>query len=150
GACHRARIRATRWLAMTANLGADFFQLLQAAALAHFRWHWRLWKARLPVGDADLADIDVASRVERQPVRRQEFSSLDAWAMLAAAPRNAFALGIHDGQARAEIGHFEIDGHAWAEFTDYEIGMLAAATMQRAGTVQIVPLRLVFAIAVEH
>ena len=70
--------------------------------------------------------------------------------MFAAEPGDALALGIDDGQARPEIGHLEIDGHAWAELADDEGRMLAAAAMQRAGAVQVVPLRLVLAVAIEH
>src|SRR5438552_453902 len=118
--------------------------------VANLRRHRRVRKTRFPVGDADLADIDVAFGIERQPVRRQEFAGLKPRAMLAAEPCDAVALGIDDGQARAEIGHFQIDGHAGTEFADDEIRMLAAAAMQRAGPVQIVPLGLVSAVAVEH
>src|ERR1700759_182484 len=82
---------------------------------------------------------------------REKFADLDARAMLAAEPRDALAFGVDEGQPRAEIGHLEIDGHAGAELADDEGRRLAAAaTAQRAGSVQIVPLRLVLAVAVEH
>ena len=80
------------------------FQLLQAARRAHLRRHRRVRKAGLPVGDADLADIDVAFGIQRDAVRREEFADLDARAVLAAEPRDAFALRVDDGQPRAEIG----------------------------------------------
>ena len=50
-----------------------------------------------------------------------------------------------------EIRHLAVDRHAGAEFADNKIRILGpAATAQRAGPVQIIPLRLVFAVAVEH
>ena len=48
------------------------------------------------------------------------------------------------------LGALPVDRHARAEFADDEIRRFAAAAMQRAGPVQIIPLRLVFAVAVEH
>src|ERR1700722_16790210 len=65
-------------------------------------------------------------------------------------PSHALALGVDDAQARTQIWRLQVDRHAWAEFADDEVGRLAAAAMQRAGPVQIIPLRLVFAVAVEH
>ena len=50
-----------------------------------------------------------------------------------------------------KFGDLQVDRHAWAEFADDEIRRLAAAAgAQRAGPVQIIPLRLVLAVAVEH
>src|ERR1700710_2846176 len=78
-------------------------KLLQAARHRYLRWHRRIRKTGFPVGDADFADIDVATRVQRDAVRRQEFSGLDAGAVLAAKPRDAFSLSVHDAEARPEI-----------------------------------------------
>ena len=50
-----------------------------------------------------------------------------------------------------KLGALQVDRHARAEFADDEVRLLAAAaSTQRAGAVQIIPLRLVFAVAVEH
>src|SRR5262249_649770 len=83
-------------------------------------------------------------------MRREELADLDPGTMLAAEPRDALALGVDKGKARAEIGHFQIDGHAGAELADDEGRLLAAAATQRARAMQIVPLRLELAVAVEH
>jgi len=88
--------------------------------------------------------------IQRDAVRREEVAGLEARAVLAAEPGNAAAPGVDDGQARTQIRRIEVDRHAGAEFADDEIRMLAAAAMQRAGPMQIVPLRLILAIAVEH
>ena len=70
---------------------------------------------------------------------------------LAAEPGDPVALGIDDREPWAEIGHLAVDRQAGPEFADDERRLLAAtAAAQRAGPVQIVPLRLVFAVAVEH
>src|SRR5881227_3257167 len=61
-----------------------------------------------------------------------------------------FPFRVDDGQARTQIRHLAIDRHARTEFANDKIRLLAAAAIQRAGPVQIIPLRLVFAVAVEH
>src|SRR5437016_1957597 len=64
---------------------------------------------------------------------------------------DAAAPGVHGGQPRAEIGHLAVDGHGRTELADHEgRALAAAATTQRAGPMQVIPLRLVFAVAVEH
>src|SRR5882757_9472029 len=84
-------------------------------------------------------------------MRRQEFTGLKARTVLAAEPRDALSLSVDDAEARPQIRHLAVDRHAGAEFADDESQVLGpAATTQRAGAVQIIPLRLVFAVAVEH
>ncbi len=83
-------------------------------------------------------------------MRREEFAGLQPGAVLAAEAGDAVALGVDDREPRAEIGHLAVDRKTRAEFADDERRLLAAAAAQRAGPVQIVPLRLVFAVAVEH
>src|SRR3954453_21138602 len=125
-------------------------QLLQTAADFQLRRHRRIRKAGLPVGDADFADINIAFRIHCDAVRREEFAGFQPRAVLAAEPGDAVALGVDDREPWAEIGHLAIDRQAGTEFADDEIRLFAAAAAQRAGPVQIVPLRLVFAVAVEH
>ena len=83
-------------------------------------------------------------------MRREEFAGLDARAVLAAEPRDPLALGVDHGKPRSEIRHLAVDRHAGAELADDEVRMPAAAAMQCAGAVQIIPLRLVSAVAVEY
>ena len=126
---------------------SDLLQLLQAAN--HSR-HRRFRKAGLPVGDADFADIDVAFRIQRDAVRREKFAGIETGAVFTAEARDPISLAVEDAQARAEIGRGAVDRHPRAELAHNEIRLLPSAAMQRAGAVQEIPLRLVFAIAVEH
>ena len=89
--------------ASQSNLSQVSHYLLQLLQAAHHLRHRRVGKAGLPVRDADLAEIDVALRVERDAVRREEFADLKSRAVLAAEPRDPLALRVHDGQARPEI-----------------------------------------------
>src|SRR5205809_7972246 len=77
------------------------FELLQAA---HDLRHRRVGEARLPVRHTDFAEIDVALRIERDAMRREEFSCLQSGSVLAAEPRDALALRVDDSETRAEIG----------------------------------------------
>src|SRR6266705_588184 len=72
----------------------NLLQLLQTARHADFRRHLGVRKAGLPVGDADLAEIDVAFGIQRNAVGGEEFAGLDPRAVLAAEPGDALALGI--------------------------------------------------------
>src|ERR1700704_3500678 len=94
----------------------NLLQLLQAARDAHFRRHRGVRKAGLPVGDADLAKINVAPGIHRDAVRREKFAGLNAWAVLAAEPGDAITLGVDDGKPRAEIGRSPVHVHARTEF----------------------------------
>src|SRR5258708_39876689 len=125
----------------------NLFQLLQAA---HHLRHRRVRKTRAPVGDADFADIDVALRIQREAVRREEFAGLDARAVLAAKPRDPLALGVNDGQARTQTRHLAIDRHARAGLANDKIPLLAAAAMQRTGAMQMIPPPLVSPLAAAH
>src|SRR5581483_4450426 len=106
---------------------------LELLQTAHHRWHRRVRKARLPVGHADFADIDVTPGIQCEAMRRQELSGREPGTVLAPEPRDTRAPAVQNGQARSEIGNPAIDRHARAEFADDEIGMPAAAAMQREG-----------------
>src|SRR5204863_8864531 len=132
---------------ISAGASAHLLQLLQGADGAR---HRLVGEAGLPVGVGDLADVDVAFGIERQAVRGDELAGLEPGALLAAEPGDQLALAVHDGKARAQVGRLEIDGHAGSQLADDESGFLAAAAVEAARPVQVVPLRLVFAVAVEH
>jgi len=83
-------------------------------------------------------------------VWREEFAGLDARAIFSTKPGDAITLGVDDGEPWSEIGRFPVHVHARTEFADDERGLLAAAAAQRAGAMQVIPLHLVFAVAVEH
>src|SRR5882757_4862527 len=117
----------------------NLLQLLQAARDAHFRRHRHVRKAGLPVGDADFAEIDVAPGIDRDAVRREEFSGLDARTVLATETRDAVALGVDDGEPWPEVGRLSIHVHPGTEFADDETCLLAATAAQRAGAMQVIP-----------
>src|SRR5215470_13368473 len=93
-------------------------ELLQAA---HDFRPWRVREARLPGGDADFAHINVAARVERKAVRREELAGIEARPLLPAKPRDALGLRVDDGQTRPEIRDLEIDRHARPQLADDEV-----------------------------
>src|SRR5260370_15418934 len=103
-----------------------------------------------PVGVTHLADIDVALRIDGEPVRRQELAGLLAGPVLAAQTGDGLALLIDDGEPRPDVGVLAVDRHARPELTDDELRVLAAAAIERARPVHVVPLQLVLAVAVEH
>src|SRR5262249_17286726 len=73
------------------RLRGNPLQLLQAPRPPDLRRHRLVRKARLPVGDTDLANIDVAARVQSEAVWREELAGFDTWSLLAAEPRDARA-----------------------------------------------------------
>src|SRR5258705_10376064 len=87
---------------------SNLFELLQAAHDANRRWHRRIRKAGLPIGDADFADIDVALGIQRDAARREEFAGLEARTILAAEPRDPLSLCIANAQSRAQIRRLAI------------------------------------------
>src|SRR5580698_881381 len=88
-----------RWWATADSFRSSIFriallnllQLLQAARHANCRRHRRVPKTGLPVGDADLADIDVAVRIQRHAVRGEKLAGFQARAVLATEPCDALA-----------------------------------------------------------
>src|SRR5262249_28144798 len=110
----------------------------------------RVREVCLPGGDADFAHINVTARIERKAVRREELAGVEARPLLPAEPRDTLALRVHNRQAGPEIRDLEVDWHARAEFADNEVRLLPATAVERAGPMQVVPLRLEFAVAVEH
>ena len=80
-------------------------------------------------------------------MRGDESSRFEPWSLLPAKPR---ALTINDGKARPEIGCIEIDTHPRPQFTYDEGRRPTPAAIQATRPVQVVPLRLVFAGAIEY
>ena len=76
----------------------------------HMRRHRGIRKAGLPVGVADLADVDVAARIERDAVRRDEFAGLEAGPVLAAQPRDALPLSSTMLTRGPIFGHSRLTG----------------------------------------
>src|SRR5689334_10728249 len=95
-----------------------------------------------PVGVAHLANIDVPARIDGEPVRRQEFAGFLTGTVLTAKACDGLALLVDDGEPRADVGVLAVDRHAGPELADDEAGILAAAAVERARPVHVVPLRL--------
>src|SRR5215510_2921119 len=110
----------------------------------------RGWREGLrPVGPRHLAHIEVAVAVHGQSVRRQEFGRTQAWANPTQAG-NALARVVDDSNPWAEVRDVAVDRLHRTEFADVADWAFARRHEQAAGAVQIVPLRLVLAVAVEH
>src|SRR5262249_47537268 len=68
----------------------------------------------------------------------------------AAQSRNAFAAIVDDGYPRAEVRQVAVDCLSRSKFADVADRALARRHEQAARAMQVIPLRLVFAVAVEH
>src|SRR6266436_9011436 len=64
--------------------------------------------AAAPIGEADFADIDVAARIDREPVRRDELAGLEP-GMRVAEARQEFALMGVDADPRTAIRDIDVD-----------------------------------------
>ena len=81
-------------------------------------------------------------------MRRDELAGLQPRAVLAAEPGDAVALGVEDGSRGPRLGTLRLTGMPGPNSP-----MMKSAACRRSGTsagpVHVVPLRLVFAVAVE-
>src|SRR5260370_31133311 len=66
--------------------------------------------AAAPIGERDFADIDIAARVDGQPVRRDELTGVEP-GMGMTEPRPELALARITADPRAAIPHVQIDRH---------------------------------------
>src|SRR5262249_11587433 len=114
----------------------------------------RPWLAGMgvaPVGVAHIAHIDVAAAVAGKPVRRQETARLLAGTLFAAETGDHRALLVDNAEAWPEVGMLGVHRHARPQLADDEVRILAAAAaIESARPVHVVPLQLVLAVAVEH
>src|SRR6185437_3671922 len=97
----------------------------------------------------DLADIDGARRIDGDAVRRDELAR-PALAREIADARQKLALVRHDAEARPDARHLLIDLAAGPELADVAHRFRGIGHAEAAGAVDVVPLRLVAALAVEH
>src|SRR5271170_2707686 len=110
---------------------------------------WLAWVDLRPGGPRDLADIDVAVAVDRQPVRRQKLAELGPGRGVAEAA-DQLALMVDDADPWPEIGNVATDRGGRADFADVANRLVAIGHVHTARAVQVLPLRLVLAVAVEH
>src|SRR5262245_13528383 len=129
-----------------APISAHLFELLQRADAVG---SWRVGIDLRPCGPRNLADIHIASRVDGKPVRRQEFAELGSGRCLAKTA-DQLALMIDNADARAEVGDITADRGGRADLADVKDRFVAVRHAQPARTVQVLPLCLELAVAVEH
>ena len=102
-----------------------------------------------PRRERNFTHIDVAMRVDRQPVRRHEF----AWPMTGtgtAESRKKLAAIRHDAHSCTQIGRTHVHSETRTKFADVADLLAARRHAQSAWPMQIVPLSLVDAVAVEN
>src|SRR6516225_10546283 len=85
-----------------------------------------------PIGKRHLADIDVAARIDREPVRRDELARVEP-GMRVAEPRQQLALARIDADPRAAIRQLDVDRHVGPDLANEEARRLGAALHIEAG-----------------
>src|SRR6266700_2612282 len=106
--------------------------------------------AAAPIGEADFADVDVAARIDGEPVRRDELAGLEP-GMGVTEPGQEFALMGVDADPGPAIRDVDVARHIGADLADIEARRAGAGLHAKARrAVHVGPLRLVFAVAVEH
>src|SRR5581483_7365364 len=107
-----------------------------------------LGKAR-PGAARQFADIDVSLGVDGDPVRRDELPGIDS-GVRQAEPRQHLAVMRMDADPRPDIGPVAVDFALRPAFADIAQRIAAGFHPHAVGPVQVVPLGLPFAVAVEH
>src|SRR5439155_26099248 len=102
-----------------------------------------------PVGVRDLADVDVAARIDGEAVRRDELAELEPGGTIAEA-REHLALRRVDADARPDVRQLLVHRHAAARLADVEARLGTAMQVEAGRAMHVVPLRFVLAVAVEH
>src|SRR5205807_2291509 len=99
-------------------------------------------------GPGNLPDIDVAVPVDAEAVGRGELAGRQPGFLI--DPADHLALARDDAEARPQIGELGVDRLVRPQLADVADAVRAAFHVEAARAVQIVPLRLVFAVAVEN
>jgi len=107
------------------------------------------WVDLRPGSPRDLADIDVAVPVDREPVGCEKLAELGAGRGVAEAA-DQLALMVDDADPRPEIGNVAAYCGGRSDFADVANRLMAVGHVHPAWAVQVLPLRLVFTVAVEH
>ena len=102
-----------------------------------------------PARERDLADIQIAAGVDRDAVRRPERIH-GRTEIRVVDPAEQRAVMRQNAEAGTDVRRVLVDGHAGTKFADITHRALAAGHAQSARPMQVVPLRLVAAGAVEH
>src|SRR5438874_4490813 len=143
---HAASVRITalttaRRRPVTNAPSADLDELLETPQAG------RDGTATTPVGERDLAHVDVAPRVDGEAVRGDELARLQSGRTLA-QPRQSLALAAVDADAGPDVRHVEVDAEAAPDLADVEPSGRALEEQARR-PMHVGPLRLVLAVAVE-
>ena len=125
---------------------SNLFELLQGAQVG---WVWSPRVDLRPRRPGNFTDIDVATRVDCETMRRKELSKFGPCRRVAEAA-DQIAPVVYDTDARPEIGNITADGGGRADFADLADRLMTVWHVEAARTVQVLPLRLVFAVAVEN
>src|SRR4030095_5683196 len=75
-----------------------------------------------PVGERDLAHVDVAARVDRETVGRDELAQLEPGRAIP-QPGEELALAAVDAHARPDVGHVVVDRHARPDLPHVEAAL---------------------------
>src|SRR5438874_10491333 len=105
--------------------------------------------AAAPIGEGDFADIDVAARIHREPVRRDELPRIES-GMRMPEPAQQLTVVAVDADPRPAIRQIDVDRHVGPDLADIKSAVLARLHVQPRRPVHVDPLRFVFAVAVEH
>src|SRR3984893_5346775 len=138
-------------LAMTAAGGSsgDLDQFLEAPEAGRDRLAAGSDPAP-PIGERYLPDIDVAAGIDSEAVRRDELAGVEP-GMRMAEPRQQLPFPRIDADPGTAIREVDIDRHVGADLANEEARRLRTALhVEAGGTVHVVPLSLVLAVAVEH
>src|SRR3954449_3024342 len=102
-----------------------------------------------PRSPRDLADIDIAVRVDGESMRGQELAELGPrWCLAKAADQ--LSLMINDADPRSEVGDVAANRGGGADLADIEDRLVPIWHAEATGTMQVLPLRFELTVAVEH
>src|SRR3954453_14702395 len=102
-----------------------------------------------PRSPRDLADIDIAVRIDGESMGGQELAELGPrWCLAKAADQ--ISLMINDADPRSEVGDVAANRGSGADLADIEDRLVAIRHEEATGTMQVLPLRFELTVAVEH
>src|SRR4029077_1787320 len=102
-----------------------------------------------PRSPRNLADIDIAVRVDGKSVGGQELTELGPrWCLAKAADQ--LTLMINDADPRSEVGDVTANRGGGADLADVEDRLVPIRHAEAAGAMQVLPLRFELTVAVEH
>src|SRR5439155_20087544 len=99
-------------------------------------------------GPGNHADINIVVRIDRKTMRRQELAKLGPCRRVAETT-NQLALVVDDANPWPEIGDVAAYGSGRTDFADVEDRLMAVRHAEPAGAMQVLPLGLELAVAVE-